>query len=362
MDLGLATQELRPEIDAAIARVLDSGRYIQGPEVDAFEQEFAALCSARYCVGVASGLDAITLTLLAMGVGPGDEVIVPSSTFIATWLAVSAVGARLVPVEPELATYNLDPLRVERAITRRTRVILAVHLYGRGCDVQALQQIADKHGLLLVVDAAQAHGMKTRGITSAFSFYPSKNLGALGDAGAVVTDDARLADQIRVLGNYGSRVKYYNEVKGVNSRMDPLQAAILRAKLQKLGQWNVRRQQIAAQYLDQLEGIPDLTLPLRAKQDESVWYAFPIRYPDRDWLAGQLESAGVGTLIHYPLPPHLSEAYADLGFSRGNFPIAEEIARTVLSLPLHPHLTQDQVEEVIGSVCLAACLPAGEHR
>lgn len=359
LDLRPSTGEVRAEIDEAVARVLDSGRYVLGSEVEAFEREFADYCGARHCVGVASGLDALTLLLRALRIGEGDEVIVPANTYIATWLAVSAAGARPVPAEPDPETYNLDPKRAEAAVTARTRAILAVHLYGQRADMTALAEVAGRRGLHLLADAAQAHGARYDGYASAFSFYPTKNLGALGDAGAVVTDDAALADRIRALGNYGSRQKYFHEIRGVNSRMDPIQAAVLRVKLRRLEAWNQRRRQIAARYLAVLEGIPDLTLPRVARGSDAVWHVFPVLHPERDWLARQLEQAGVGTLIHYPVPPHLSGAYRELGFRRGDFPVAERIAREELSLPLHPHLTDEQVEEVAGSVCLAACLPAG---
>jgi dTDP-4-amino-4,6-dideoxygalactose transaminase len=357
LNLRLATQELRPEIDQAVARVVTSGCYILGAEVEAFENEFAAYCGARHCVGVASGLDALTLLLRAVGIGAGDEVIVPSNTYIATWLAVSAVGAQVVPVEPDAHTYNLDPGLVEDAIGPRTRAIVAVHLYGQTAAMEALGEIARRRGVTLVADAAQAHGVELGGIPSAFSFYPSKNLGALGDGGAVVTDDAALAGRIRVLGNYGSRTKHSNEIRGVNSRLDPLQAAVLRVKLQHLTPWNRQRRRIAELYLNQLDGIPDLVLPCVAGGSDSVWHLFPIRHPQRDWLARQLALEEIGTMIHYPVPPHLSEAYRDAGYRHGSFPIAERIAAEELSLPLHPHLTGEQVEEIIGSVCLAACVP-----
>jgi len=357
LDLSLATEELRPEIGQALARVMKSGVYILGPEVEAFEHEFAEYCGARHCVGVANGLDALTLLLRGLGVGAGDEVIVPSNTYIATWLAVSATGARVVPVEPDAATFNLDPDRVEGAIGSRTRAIVAVHLYGQTAAMEALGEIAQRRGVPLVADAAQAHGIEWGGYSSAFSFYPTKNLGALGDGGAVVTNDAELAERIRVLGNYGSREKYSNEVRGVNSRLDPLQAAVLRVKLKYLDEWNQRRREIARCYLDQLSGIPGLTLPSVADGADSVWHVFAIRYPQRDWLVRQLAREEIGTLIHYPVPPHLSGAYRDAGFGRGSFPLAEQMAEEELSLPLHPHLTWEQVEEIVGSVCLAACLP-----
>lgn len=357
LDLRLATEELRPEIHRALLRVAKSGVYILGAEVEAFEQEFAEYCGARHCVGVANGLDALTLLLRALGIGAGDEVIVPSNTYIATWLAVSATGARVVPCEPDAATYNLDPQRVEEAIGPRTRAIVAVHLYGQTAAMEALGEISRRRGVPLVADVAQAHGVDLGGCPSAFSFYPTKNLGALGDGGAVVTDDADLAECIRMLGNYGSREKYSHEARGVNSRLDPMQAAVLRVKLEHLDEWNQRRREIARCYLEQLAGIPGLTLPTVADGAEAVWHVFAIRYPQRDWLARQLAREDIGTLIHYPVPPHLSRAYRDAGFGRGSLPIAEQIAEEELSLPLHPHLTWEQVEEIAGSVCLAACLP-----
>lgn len=359
LDLRQSTQELRPQIDQAMARVLDAGHFVQGAEVEAFESEFAEYCAARYCVGVGSGLDALTLLLRAHDISAGDEVIVPSNTYIATWLAVSAVGARVIPVEPDPVTYNIDPNLVEDAIGPHTRAILAVHLYGQTAAMEALSEIAQRRGVPLLADAAQAHGASLGGHSSAFSFYPSKNLGALGDGGAVVTDEFAVAERVRLLGNYGSRKKYVNEVRGVNSRLDPLQAAVLRAKLKYLDEWNQRRLEIALQYLDQLDGIPDLVLPKVADGCDAVWHIFAIRHPQRDWLARQLAQEEIGTMIHYPVPPHLSEAYRDAGYGHGSFPIAERMAAEELSLPLHPHLTEEQVEEIIGSICLAACLPEG---
>ncbi len=359
LDLRQSTQELRPQIDRAMGRVLDAGRFVQGAEVEAFENEFAEYCGAPYCVGVGSGLDALTLLLRAHDIGAGDEVIVPSNTYIATWLAVSAVGARVIPVEPDPVTYNLDPNLVEAAFGPHTRAILAVHLYGQTAAMEALNEIAQRHGVPLLADAAQAHGASLGGYSSAFSFYPSKNLGALGDGGAVVTADFAVAERVRLLGNYGSRKKYVNDVRGVNSRLDPLQAAVLRVKLKCLDEWNQRRLEIALQYLDQLDGIPDLVLPTVADGCDTVWHLFALRHPQRDWLARQLAQEEIGTMIHYPVPPHLSEAYRDAGYGHGSFPIAERMAADELSLPLHPHLTEEQVEEIIGSVCLAACLPEG---
>jgi dTDP-4-amino-4,6-dideoxygalactose transaminase len=356
LDVGAAYRELKPEIDSAIARVLDSGYYILGPEVEAFEAEYAAYCEARHAIGVANGLDALHLALRAMEVGPGDEVIVSSNTYIATWLAVSQCGATPVPVEPIEATYNIDPARIEAAITPRTRVILPVHLYGQPADLDPILDIARRHGLRVLEDAAQAHGARYKGQrigahgdAVAWSFYPGKNLGALGDGGAVTTNDPELADRIRVLRNYGSRVKYVNEVQGYNSRLDPIQAAVLRVKLQRLDEWNGRRSAIAAQYVEVLAG-GDLVLPQVPEWTAPVWHLFVVRSTRRDTLVKLLNKAGVGTLIHYPVPPHRQEAYVRAGFGVGAFPIAELLAGEVLSLPIGPHLAAKGVD-VISDVC-----------
>jgi dTDP-4-amino-4,6-dideoxygalactose transaminase len=306
-------------------------------------------------VGVANGLDALRLSLLAMGIGAGDEVIVPSNTYIATWLAVSQTGALPVPVEPQDSTYNLDPERIEAAITPRTRAILPVHLYGQPADIDPIVSIAEKHGLRVLEDAAQAHGARYKGRrvgghgdVVAWSFYPGKNLGALGDAGAVTTNDSELADRIRVLRNYGSRVKYVNEVQGCNSRLDPVQAAALRVKLRHLDEWNARRAAIAARYTAELAET-GLTLPAVPAWADPVWHLYVVRSEKRDALQAFLNNAGVGTLIHYPIPPHLSGAYSNLGFAAGSLPVAEEIASTVLSLPIGPHLSAEALDTVIGT-------------
>jgi dTDP-4-amino-4,6-dideoxygalactose transaminase len=356
LDLGAAYRELKQEIDAAVARVLASGWYVGGPEVASFEEEWAAFCEARHAVGVGNGLDALTLTLRAMDIGPGDEVITTANGFVATFLAISATGATPVPVEPELATHNLDPAKVEAAVTPRTRALLPTHLYGHPADLDPLLGIARRHRLKLVEDAAQAHGARYKGKrigahgdAVCWSFYPSKNLGALGDAGAVTTDDPALAERIRELGNYGSGVRYVNKEKGVNSRLDPVQAAVLRAKLPKLDEWNERRRAIAAAYGDRLAGLP-LVLPQAAGWAEPVWHLYVVQSDDRDALAAALGEAGVQTLIHYPIPPHRQEAYADLGLPRGAFPIAARLADTVLSLPMGPHLTSGETERVVEAV------------
>lgn len=344
LDLKAAYLELQPEIDAAIKRVLDSGWYILGEEVDAFEQEYAAYCEAKHCVGVANGLDALHLALLALGVGAGDEVIVPSNTYIATWLAVSQCGAIPIPVEPDVATYNIDPTRIEAAITPRTKVILPVHLYGQPADMDPILAIARKHDLKVLEDGAQAHGARykgkrigSHGDVVAWSFYPGKNLGAYGDGGAITTDDAEIAERIRVLRNYGSRVKYVNDVRGFNSRLDPIQAAALRVKLKVLDTWNARRAEIASRYKIGLVNA-SLTLPFVPEWAEPAWHLYVVQHPQRVALQKKLGEAGIGTMIHYPIPPHLQNAYATVGFVQGQFPLAEQIANQCLSLPIGPHL------------------------
>lgn len=355
LDLKAAYLELQTDVDAAVRRVLASGYYILGPEVDAFEAEFASYCSASQCVGVANGLDALVLTLRAMDVGPGDEVIVPSNTYIATWLAVSQCGATPVPVEPDAHTYNIDPARIEAAITQRTRVIMPVHLYGQPAEMDAIIAIARKYNLRVLEDGAQAHGARYKGQrigahgdAVAWSFYPGKNLGAMGDGGAVTTNDSALAERIRVLRNYGSRMKYVNDVQGYNSRLDPVQAAILRVKLSHLDEWNARRTKIAQDYL---LGLPakDLSLPVVPEWADSSWHLFVVQHPHRDELQKSLAEAGVGTLIHYPIPPHLQQAYAGFGWKVGDFPIAEKMARQVLSLPIGPQLSTQNVAKVLSA-------------
>ena len=365
LDVGATYRELAPGIDDAIRRVLSSGRYILGEETEAFEREFAAYCGVAHCVGVGNGLEALHLVLVAAGIGPGDEVIVPANTYIATWLAVTRAGALPVAVEPDAANANLDPSRVEEAITGKTKAILAVHLYGRPADMKALGEIAKRRGVLLLEDAAQAHGAEIDGrragglgFAAGWSFYPGKNLGAFGDAGAVTTDDAALADRVRVLRNYGSRVKYENEVPGFNSRLDPLQAAILRVKLRELDRWNARRRAIAERYTEALSGLPGLTLPsldsftpsrLHAFTRPS-WHLYVVRSARRDALRAALAAEGIETLIHYPIPPHLSEAYGSVPFRARELPITERMAREVLSLPIGPHLRDDDVSAVIDAM------------
>jgi dTDP-4-amino-4,6-dideoxygalactose transaminase len=351
-DLNAAYLELRAEIDGALSRVVQSGWYIGGPEVSAFEEAFAAYCEASHCIGVGNGLDALQLALTAMDVGQGDEVIVASNSFIATVLAVSRVGAIPVFVEPDPWTFNLDAARVENAITGRTKVILPTHLYGQPADLDPLLELARARGVKLLEDAAQAHGARYKGRrigahgdAVAWSFYPTKNLGAMGDAGAVTTDDPEIARRVRQIGNYGSTVRYVNEVKGVNSRLDPLQAAILAVKLRHLDEWNERRRAIAARYHDHLAGC-GVELPGAPNWAEPVWHLFVIQADGRDTLADRLNALDVQTLIHYPIPPHLQRAYEDLQLAKGSFPIAERLAERVLSLPIGPHLSVDQAERV----------------
>ncbi|SEN63153.1 dTDP-4-amino-4,6-dideoxygalactose transaminase [Sphingomonas gellani] len=353
-------EELREEIDAVALRVLHSGWFIGGPEAERFEAAFAAYTGAAHAVGVGNGLDALHLTLRAMEIGPGDEVIVASNSFIATMLAVSMTGATPVMVEPDSATYNLDPARVEEAITPRTKVVLPTHLYGQPADLDALLAIARRHGLKLVEDAAQAHGARYRGVrvgahgdAVCWSFYPSKNLGAAGDGGGVTTNDPALAARIRTLGNYGSAERYVNIEKGVNSRLDPLHAAIMGVKLPHLDAWNARRASIASLYLDTLRDC-DLVLPHVPNWAEPVWHLFVVHTPRRDALRATLAADGIATQIHYPIPAHRQAAYAELGFGEGSFPIAERLAAETLSLPIGPHMTMDQAERVVGAVRAAS--------
>ncbi len=357
LDLKAAYLESKEGLDAAYRRVMESGWYILGREVRAFEEEFAAYCQTEHCVGVGNGLDALHLILRAYGIGEGDEVIVPANTYIATWLAVSCSGAKPVPVEPDERTCNIAPELVEPAITPRTRAVIPVHLYGQPADMDPINRIAGERGLKVIEDAAQAHGALYRGkragslgSAAAFSFYPAKNLGAVGDGGAVVTDDAELADKVRLLRNYGQRAKHRHEVKGFNSRLDELQAAFLRVKLSKLDEWNRRRRAVAAQYLERLDHLPALTLPFVPEWTEPVWHLFVVRHPQRDALQQYLANTGVGTQIHYPVPPHLSDAYAGEGWGRGDFPMSELLAGEALSLPMGPHVEKGQINKVVESV------------
>ena len=361
-DFASPYQELKAELDDAYSRFMSSGWYVLGTEVEAFELEYAAYCGAKYCVGVANCLDAMHLVLRAWGVGPGDEVIVPSNTYIATWLAISHVGATPVPVEPDSKTYNLDPVLIEAAITGRTKAIMPVHLYGQPADMDPIMEIAARHGLKVLEDAAQAQGAKYKGRrtgslgdAAGHSFYPTKNLGAFGDGGAVTTNDAVLAEKLRMLRNYGSKVRYYNEVIGYNSRLDELQAAFLRVKLRHLDAWNARRSQIAAVYLSQLP-TANCQLPTVPSWAHPVWHLFVIRHPQRDALQKKLMEAGIQTLIHYPVSPHLSGAYKNLPTANcqlptgKKLPLASSLASQVLSLPIGPHMKEPETKFIADTV------------
>lgn len=349
--------EIRTELDAAYKRVLDKSIFIQGEECQKFEQEFAAYCGAKYCVGVATGLDALYLILRAMGIGTGDEVIVPSNTYIATALAVSYTGAKPVFVEPNIETFNIDITKIEQAITNKTKIIIPVHLQGRAADMDAVNAIAKKHNLKVIEDAAQAHGAKYRGKkvgtfgdAAGFSFYPGKNLGALGDAGCVVTNNKDIADKVRALGNYGSDYKYHHIYKGTNSRLDEMQAAFLRVKLPHLDKWNEARQQIAKRYLNEIKN-PLIKLPLASTEEyEHIYHVFVIRCDRRNELERYLTDNGIVTVKHYPIPMHLQKAYADLGIKKGQLPVAEEISNTVLSIPMYYGMTDEQIDYVVERV------------
>lgn len=353
LDLKAPYQELQEELDKAYRRVMNSGWYLLGEELAGFEQEFAAYCGVKYCVGVGNGLEALHLVLRAWNIGPGDQVIVPSNTYIATWLAVTHTGATPVPVEPDERTYNIDPSIIEAAITSKTRAIIAVHLYGQPADIDPIRVIATKYGLKILEDGAQAHGAEYQGSkagslgdAAGISMYPGKNLGAMGDAGVVTTNDEILAEKVKVLRNYGSQRKYYNEVIGFNSRLDELQAAFLRVKLTKLDEWNERRRNFVKQYLLELEDKAVVLLPYVPEGVNPAWHLFVIRSKQRDLLQEKLAYRGIATLIHYPIPPHLSTAYQSCGWKRGDFPIAETLAEEVLSLPMGPHLSKEQVSYV----------------
>lgn len=357
LDLRAAYIELKSEIDSVIARVLDGGLYILGEEVEAFESEWAAYCEAKHAVSVGNGLDALHLALKACDVGAGDEVIVPSNTYIATWLAVSLCGASPVPVEPDERTYNINPDLIEAAITPRTKAILPVHLYGQSADLDPILAIARKFGLRVVEDAAQAHGARYKGKrigahsdVVCWSFYPGKNLGAFGDGGAITTDYDEISDRIRVLRNYGSRVKYVNEVKGINSRLDSLQAAVLRVKLKVLDEWNGRRAKIAAEYLSLFSNSANITLPYVPEWTDHVWHLFVVRHPRRDAFQKELSRVGIDTMIHYPIPPHRQEAYANDPLRVHRLPITEKIRDQLLSLPVGPHMNQEYLFKTLRGI------------
>lgn len=349
-------KELDKDLRDAFERVYNRSWYIEGEEDEAFEKAFAEYCDSKYCVGVGNGLDSLFLALKAMGIKEGDEVIVPSNTYIATALAVTYTGATPVFVEPDIRTFNIDPTKIEAAITDKTRAIMPVHLYGQACDMDPIMNIAKKYDLYVVEDCAQAHGAKYNGKVigsfgdaAGFSFYPGKNLGALGDAGATVTNNEELAKKVRALGNYGSDYKYHHIYQGNNSRLDELQAAFLAAKLPHLNKVNVERRKIAQKYLDGINN-PEINLPFVPEYAEPVWHIFGIRCNRRDELEKFLNDAGISTNKHYPIPMHLQGCYADLGFKKGDYPIAEEISETELSIPMYYGMTDEEVQYVIDRI------------
>ena len=349
-------KELNTQLREAFDRVFERSWYIDGCEDKAFEEAFAAYCQVDYCVGCGNGLDALMLVLKAWGIGPGDEVIVPSNTFIATALAVTYVGATPVFVEPDIRTYNIDPAKIEEKITKQTKAIMPVHLYGQPCEMDPIMAIAKKNGLYVLEDCAQAHGATYKGKVigsfgdaAGFSFYPGKNLGALGDAGATVTNDKALADKVRALGNYGSDYKYHHIYKGTNSRLDELQAAFLSAKLPLMDKVNENRRYIANRYLQGIKN-DKIILPFVPEWAEPVWHLFAVRCEQRDELAQYLADKGIGTNKHYPIAMHLQDCYADLGIAKGSLPIAEEISATELSLPMYYGMTEEEIKYVIETV------------
>lgn len=356
LDLHATYKELEVEIDSAVKRVLNSGFYILGPEVENFENEYAQFCDANYCVGVGNGLDAIYISLKALGVGVGDEVLVPTNTYIATWLAVSQCGARPVPVEPSIDSYNIDASLIAKAVTNKTKAIIAVHLYGRPAPLDEILSFAKQFNLKVIEDAAQAHGAiyKNKKIGGhsdmvTWSFYPGKNLGAFGDGGAITTNCEELAKKAAVIRNYGSERKYVNDVRGLNSRLDPLQAAILRVKLSKLDEWNARRIEIAKTY-DDAFGSAGFYIPKEESGCRSSWHLYVLRHSNRNDIVKALDSLGVSALIHYPIPPHLQNAYSNLEYVSGDFPIAEKLSNEVFSLPIGPHLSTEDMQRVVESV------------
>jgi dTDP-4-amino-4,6-dideoxygalactose transaminase len=361
LDLKSINLRQREQFHLALDVVLDSGWLILGQQTEAFEAEFAEYCNVKHCVGVANGLDALRLVLKAWDIGPGDEVIVPSNTYIATWLAVSQVGARPVPVEPDLENYNINSEVIEAAITPQTRAIIPVHLYGQSANMEAIMKIASDRNLRVLEDAAQAHGatfngskVGSLGDAAGFSFYPGKNLGALGDAGAITTNDAKLAEKVRALRNYGSRIKYQHEFQGYNCRLDELQSAFLRAKLPLLESDNARRAEIAKKYMLGLTGLPHLVLPVVEKWGKHVWHLFVVRSPKRDMLQNRLLELGVSTMIHYPIPPHMQAAYSNFKDNFGLMPKSELIHKEILSLPMGPTISDEEVDKVISVVRQAA--------
>ena len=357
IDLRAAHEEIGAELDAAVSRVVESGWYLLGPELEAFESDFAGYCGTRHCVGVGSGLSALELALQAAGIGPGDEVIVPAYTWVATWIAVSKTGARPVPVDVHEQTYNIDAGQIAAAITPATAAIVPVHLRGEPADMDAVNEIAEAHGLVVIEDAAQAHGARHRdrrtgglGIAGAFSFYPTKNLGALGDGGAVTTDDDEIADRVRLLRNYGQRDRYSIETAGVNSRLAEIQAAVLRVKLPRLDAWNAARDRLAEIYRQAFADQDLLLVPEVPDWAQPAWHLYVIGHPERDACRTALQEQGIQTLIHYPVPPHLSGAYSDYNQLQGSLPVTERLTDATLSLPMYPQLDPETCAEVAEAV------------
>ncbi len=371
-DIGESYQELKSEIDSAVAKVLSSGWYILGKEVASFEEDFAEFIGTKYCVGTSNGLDALFLVLKAWDIGEGDEVIVPSNTYIATWLAVSYAGAKPIPVEPDIRTFNIDPALIEEKITKRTKAIIPVHLYGMPADMDPIMDLAEKYNLKVLEDSAQAHGAiygnkkcGSLGTASAFSFYPGKNLGAFGDGGAITTNDPDLAEKVRCLSNYGSKIKYYNEYEGYNCRLDEIQAAILRAKLPYLDEWNRKRHLVAKEYY-KIDN-PKINLPYQGLQRENLqddkicfvqpysgiksipcWHQYVIMSEKRNDLQKYLNSLDIETMIHYPVPPHKQKAYSMM--NNLSFPLAEQIAKQCLSLPINPFISNINLQYIINKI------------
>lgn len=349
-------KEIEAELLDKFKEVYNNNWFIQGAEVREFEEEFAEFCGSKHCIGCGNGLDALYLILRGYGIGAGDEVIVPSNTYIATALAVSYTGAKPVFVEPDPVIYNIDPDLIENAVTEKTRAIIAVHLYGQSADMDKINEIARKHDLRIIEDSAQSHGalyknkkVGSLGDAAGFSFYPGKNLGALGDAGAVVTNDKELADKIRAIANYGSDKKYHHIYKGINSRLDEIQAAFLRIKLKNLDRWNEGRRRIAQKYIDGINN-PKIIKPIEAEYAKHVWHLFVIRSEKRDELQEYLKSRGIDTLIHYPIPMHLQRAYENLGLEKGSYPAAEKISQEVMSLPMYYGMQDGEIEYVIDNI------------
>ena len=355
LSLNNAYESHANEIDQAIKNVLSSGIYIGGEVLEKFENNFAKFTDSKYCVGLANGLDAIEISLKALGISHGDEVIVPSNTFIATWLAVSNVGATPVPVEPNDYNFSIDVSKIEHAISNKTKAIIPVHLYGQPAAMDEILEVAKKNNLYVIEDAAQAHGANfkgkkigSHGDVVAWSFYPGKNLGAFGDAGAITTNKKSLAEKIRTIGNYGSKEKYTNILKGVNSRLDPIQAAILDIKLKHINAWNQARKVIATKYIDEII-LQDLILPSQIDMENSAWHLFVIRHPQRDKLNLFLEKNGIQTLIHYPIPPHMQAIYKR-DYAKFNLPICESMSKEILSLPIGPHMPLEDVDYIIKTI------------